>query len=161
MTNPLERTPVWLPHPDLARVVELTPLVSIDLVVRDRSGRTLVGLRSNRPAQGTWFVPGGRVGKNERLAAALARISRAELGRELAPSDARPLGVFEHFYDDNFAGQPHFGTHYVVIAHAFTVDPASLALPEREQHGGYLWLTDDEQRARGDVHPNSLAYCGM
>lgn len=160
MTNPLERTPVWLPPADLARVVELTPLVSIDLVVRDDAGRMLVGLRTNRPARGTWFVPGGRVGKNERLAAAFARISRGELGRELAMSEARPLGVFEHFYDDNFAGEPHFGTHYVVLVYALAVDPARLTLPERDQHGGYAWLSDDEIGARDDVHPNSRAYCG-
>jgi colanic acid biosynthesis protein WcaH len=151
---------VWLPHPDLARVVELTPLVAVDLVVRDGAGRMLIGLRSNRPARGTWFVPGGRVGKNERLAAAFARISRGELGRELAWNEAHPLGVFEHFYDDNFAGEPHFGTHYVVLAYALAVDPATLALPAREQHGGYLWLSDEEILARPDVHPNSQAYCG-
>ena len=160
MTNPLERTPVWLPHPDLARVVELTPLVSIDLVVRDPAGRMLVGLRSNRPAQGTWFVPGGRVGKNERLAAAYQRISRTELGVELTLEEARPLGVFEHFYDDNFAGEPHFGTHYVVLAYGVSIDVERLALPEREQHGGYLWLSDEEIRGRGNVHPNSQAYGG-
>ena len=159
--NPRERTPVWLPPADLARVVELTPLVSIDLVVRDPDGRMLVGLRANRPAQGTWFVPGGRVGKNERLAAALARISRNELGCELAMGEARSLGAFEHFYDDNFAGEPHFGTHYVVLAYALTVEPERLTLPEREQHGGYLWLSDEEIRGREDVHPNSRAYAGL
>ena len=75
-----ESTPVRLPPDLFKRVVELTPLVSIDLVVRDESGRMLVGLRANRPAQGYWFVPGGRVGKNETLREAFDRLTGAELG---------------------------------------------------------------------------------
>ena len=38
-------------------VVASTPLVSIDLIVRNRQGQVLLGLRTNRPAQGGWFVP--------------------------------------------------------------------------------------------------------
>jgi colanic acid biosynthesis protein WcaH len=39
-------------------IIDSTPLISIDLVVRDSSGRVLLGQRLNRPAQGFWFVPG-------------------------------------------------------------------------------------------------------
>ncbi|MBJ6922853.1 GDP-mannose mannosyl hydrolase, partial [Vibrio cholerae] len=38
-------------------VVASTPLVSMDLIVRNRYGQVLLGLRTNRPAQGFWFVP--------------------------------------------------------------------------------------------------------
>src|SRR3954466_13792753 len=48
-----------------ADVVRLAPLVSIDLVIRDPDGDVLVGLRTNAPAKGFWFVPGGRIRKNE------------------------------------------------------------------------------------------------
>jgi colanic acid biosynthesis protein WcaH len=48
-------------------LIENAPLVSIDLIVRQREG-ILLGKRVNRPAQGFWFVPGGRVYKNESLA---------------------------------------------------------------------------------------------
>ena len=39
------------------RVIEATPLVSIDLLVRNERGQVLLGKRANRPAQGLWFVP--------------------------------------------------------------------------------------------------------
>ena len=48
-----------LSREEFLKVVENTPLVSIDLIVQDPQGRILVGYRKNRPAQNTWFVPGG------------------------------------------------------------------------------------------------------
>ena len=61
-------------------VVRSAPLVSIDLVVINSQGQVLLGQRTNRPAQGFWFVPGGRILKNEAMAAAFLRLSKAELG---------------------------------------------------------------------------------
>jgi colanic acid biosynthesis protein WcaH len=69
-----------LSRDDFLAVVTLTPLVSIDLVVVDEEGYILVGKRTNEPAYGTWFVPGGRVNKDETLDAAFERIATDELG---------------------------------------------------------------------------------
>ena len=95
-----------LPHDVFASVVRHAPLVSIDLVVRNPRGEILVGLRRNRPAQGYWFVPGGRIGKGERIAEAFARITRAELGIEHRIEDATFLGVFDHIYPGQFQWRP-------------------------------------------------------
>ena len=141
-------------------IVRHTPLTSMDLVVRNRRGEMLLGLRRNRPAQGWWFVPGSRYGKNETFAQAFARICREELGLECAIDEARPLGAFEHFYDDNFSADPGFGTHYVVLAYELVLDERRLALPD-DQHREYLWLGDEEILSRADVHPNTKAYCGL
>jgi colanic acid biosynthesis protein WcaH len=94
--------PRKLSHDELAGVVKKTPLVSIDLVVKNNRGEILVGLRKNEPARGFWFVPGGRILKDERIAEAFARIGHDELGIDLAFEDARFLGVFEHLYPNNF-----------------------------------------------------------
>ena len=116
-TNPCLLTPpAMLSREDFLQLVRNAPLVSIDLIVRDAQGRVLLGLRNNRPAQGWWFVPGGIVRKGERLEQAFRRISEAELGSVHELSAARSLGHYEHLYDDNFAGEPGFGTHYVVLA---------------------------------------------
>ena len=52
---------------DFLHIVDATPLVSIDLVLRNERDEVLLGQRKNRPAQGIWFVPGGRIRKNERV----------------------------------------------------------------------------------------------
>lgn len=42
---------------EFKQVVSLTPLVAIDLLVRNAHDELLVGKRVNPPAQGFWFVP--------------------------------------------------------------------------------------------------------
>ena len=147
----------FLPPDDFAQVVRHTPLVSIDLVVRDESERVLVGLRLNRPAQGTWFVPGGRINKDERIDDAFLRISHAELGRTIPRGEASLLGVYEHHYDDNALEIPGVSTHYVVLAYQLHVNAASLVLPA-EQHEEFRWMDADEIRNDAAVHPNTKAY---
>ena len=102
---------------DFRRAVEMLPLVSIDLLLHDGQGRYLTGLRSNPPAQGAWFVPGGRIRKNEPLALALDRIAREELGLHAMAAAWTPCGVHEHFYSTNFAGEINRSTHYIVLAY--------------------------------------------
>lgn len=138
-------------------VVQATPLVSIDLLVRDADGRMLVGRRTNPPARGYWFVPGGRIRKGETLAQAFARITLAELGTAFALEASRFAGVYEHFYAEDFTGATGAGTHYVVLAHALAVDAAGLRLPT-DQHDGYRWTTAHEAVADESVHANTRAY---
>ncbi|SAL00607.1 NUDIX hydrolase [Caballeronia calidae] len=143
---------------DFLTVVRLTPLVSIDLIVTDGKRRILVGHRRNRPAQGTWFVPGGRIDKDESLDIAFRRIVKNELGVASAERSAsRFFGVYEHHYDDNFAGAEGIGTHYVVLAYTMTLS-GTVPIGRFDQHSDYLWLLPDELLARDDVHENTKAY---
>jgi colanic acid biosynthesis protein WcaH len=141
-------------------IVRLTPLVSFDLLVRDPRRRLLLGRRTNRPAKDTWFVPGGRIHKDERLAAAFRRITRAELGVEVALAATRFVGYFEHFYPDNRSGAPGFGTHYIVLAQEFARETPLDALPD-DQHAAYRWMSDAEALAHPEVHENTKAYCRL
>ena len=83
----------WLQPEDFESIIRLTPLVSIDLIVRSPDGRVLVGRRNHEPARNTYFVPGGRITKNETRAAAFRRLTREELGAEKSIDEARFLGV--------------------------------------------------------------------
>ncbi len=141
-------------------VVERTPLISIDLVVVDSNQRVLCGWRVNQPARGFWFVPGGRILKDELLDDAFARIASAELGPgDWRRADASLLGVFEHLYDTNFAGAPEITTHYVVLA--YRIDVVDRPTPPDDQHSDYRWLSKTEAESddfRSSLHPNSAAY---
>ena len=106
----------------LVELVRGLPLVSVDLVLVRGGTEILLGLRTNRPAQGSWFVPGGRILKDEPRADALKRVAARELGiADIAALKPQLLGVFEHFYPDCFAGDIGVSTHYVVIAHRINV----------------------------------------
>lgn len=145
-----------LEREDFLKIIDLTPLVSVDLIVRDPQGRVLVGWRVNRPARDAWFVPGGRVYKGERLGDAFRRITAAELGAARAIGEARPLGAFEHLYDDNALDAPGVSTHYVVLAYELTVGDG-LAPPDA-QHSRYRWMAVDDLLADESVHENTRAY---
>lgn len=139
--------------------IRALPLVSVDLVLVRDGREILLGLRTNRPAQGSWFVPGGRIVKNEKRADALARVARHELGiadiHALAPSF---LGPFEHFYPDCFAGDIGVSTHYVVLAHRIDV-PAGFEVPGiDEQHEALRWWPIAEAAASEDVHRYTQDY---
>lgn len=137
-------------------VVESTPLVSIDLVVRNQQGKVLLGERTNRPAQGCWFVPGGRILKDETFEQAFKRLAKIELGKALTLSEATFLGPYEHHYDDNFSGTK-FSTHYVVLGYEVTLDIDTVDLP-KEQHEAYKWWSVDELLASEWVHRNTKDY---
>ncbi len=138
-------------------VVDRTPLVAIDLVIRDSAARILVGLRMNEPAKGSWFVPGGRVLKGETLDDAFARISLMELGVACRRVHSRLIGLYTHLYDTNFLGRPGIGTHYVVMAHEVSAGILTQALPTA-QHGQYRWCAASEAEQGSGVHPNVLPY---
>src|ERR1035437_8231151 len=90
---------------DFETVIRLTPLVAMDMIVRSPEGLVLVGRRTNEPSKGYFFFPGGRITKNETLAAAFRRISLAELGAEKRIEEARFLGAFEDFYTTHYLGR--------------------------------------------------------
>lgn len=71
---------MWLPDETFKSIIQHTPLISIDLIVRNEQGHVLLGQRVNAPAKGYWFVLGGRVRKNETLDDAFVRLVREELG---------------------------------------------------------------------------------
>lgn len=137
-------------------IIGATPLVSIDLIVKNAKGEVLLGYRTNRPAQGYWFVPGGRVQKNERLDNAFLRLTKAELGVAIQRASATFMGVYEHLYDDS-AFDNAVSTHYVVLGYELELDISLDALP-KEQHNQYAWMACDELLSRDDVHVHTKWY---
>ena len=147
----------FLSSADFSTVIRSTPLVSIDLVLTRPDGAVLVGRRQNEPAKAFWFVPGGRIRKDERLDAAFERLLRAETGLDGQRAQARLLGVYEHLYDTNALGDAGFGTHYVVLGYHMTV-PADAVLTADDQHAEFRWRQPADLLADPMVHANTKAY---
>lgn len=149
-------TALLLSGASYSTVIRDTPLVSIDLIVRNAKNEILLGFRRNKPAQGFWFVPGGRICKNETLDQAFARLSEDELGMAVARNKAEFLGVYEHFYVDS-AVADDISTHYVVLAYALRWDGELSSLP-KTQHSQYRWAKPECMARDVTVHPNSQVY---
>jgi colanic acid biosynthesis protein WcaH len=154
----------WLAPETFSMACAALPLVSIDLVIfrQAESGaqpELLLGRRRNRPVQGWWFTPGGRIRKNEAIGQAMQRVAIEEVG--LAPEilrDAQLLGAWDHFYPDS-AFDPSVSTHYVNLAYLVQVSGevvVSLALStdQAAQHSAWRWFSLEEALDEPGVHEN-------
>jgi len=135
-------------------VVENTPLISIDLIVENSEGKVLLGKRVNEPAKSFWFVPGGRVFKDETLDNAFSRTLREEIGLDLVRNESSFYGLYEHFYENNVFNNA-FTTHYIVLAHKIMTDEE---LKLNNQHESYRWFSKEELLKRNDVHKYTKDY---
>lgn len=131
-------------------ILENTPLVSIDFLIQNNMNKILLGKRVNRPAQDYWFVPGGRIRKDERIEDAFVRLSENELGKIITFKEGVLHGVYQHFYDDSFI-EPSVSTHYIALAYNLTVDIDIDNLPH-DQHLSYKWFSKDELMNSEKVH---------
>ena len=138
-------------------IIEATPLVSIDLVIRNPSNKVLLGKRNNRPAMGYWFVPGGRIFKNETINQALKRISEVELSQDLSIKAPSLLGAYDHIYEDNFLNVKGINTHYVVLAFGIALQQ-EIEVKSDEQHTELKWWEIDKLLQDQTVHQNTKVY---
>lgn len=148
-----------LPWETLKTVISSTPLISLDLIVRNSQQQILLGKRINKPAQGYWFVPGGRVLKDETLECAYKRLVKKELGikeKAIESFNAKFKGIYQHIYNDNVTGSD-FSTHYVVIAYEVEFDGSLKELP-KDQHSSYKWLSEKALLIDGIVHKHTKWY---
>ena len=118
------------------KVVEKTPLVSVDLIVKNKDNEIVLGYRNNNPAKNTYFTPGGVIRKNEKVDDAIKRILKDEVGIEYDTISDRITfnGIFNHFYDNNFADDI-FGTHYVCLS--YIIDISDIGINNNSEGNGY------------------------
>jgi colanic acid biosynthesis protein WcaH len=157
--------PKRLERREFLEVLDRTQLVSIDLVIKDPKGRILLGLRTNEPAKDYWFVPGGRIMKDENLEEAFERISEEELGVKYSLAEARLLGPFSHQYETNSYLEPGISTQYIVLAYELHQNDDKIP-NNKIQHSEYKWiavedLDSPESLIAGKIHQNTLVYLRM
>lgn len=134
-------------------VVRSTPVFALDLVMQGSAGSILLGMRENSPARGFWFVPGGRVFKNESLPHAALRILANEVGVEAHDlASLSLLGLYEHIYEDNVFGDPGFNTHYIVGAYVVRLKDG-VSFKTDAQHKEFRVFAVDELMRDTAVHP--------
>jgi colanic acid biosynthesis protein WcaH len=79
-----------------AQVLASVPIACVDLVVRDAQGRVLLVRRTNEPARGAWWFPGGRVLRGEQRVDAVGRKLAEECG--LTASHVEEVGTHDMLF---------------------------------------------------------------
>ena len=141
-----ENNPGYLTDDLFKTIIENTPLVSVDLIVKHK-GKVLLGKRVNKPAQEYWFTLGGRVFKNETIQSAIERIGKLELGI-IPENNPKFIGVFEHLYDDSIFDA--VSTHYVNLG--YEIEVSGLEDLPTDQHNEYRWFGLEELMQSDEVH---------
>lgn len=152
---------MFLSKENFSKLVSFAPLVAIDLCIMSSEG-ILLGKRKNAPAKDSYFVPGGRIRKNETLDSALNRIIKEEtnISENLNFSNQNLLGVYEHFYEDNFFGNKEYNTHYIVLAYLIKVIEVEIKdkIISTDQHSEFLWYRKNSKINNKEIHQNTRDY---
>lgn len=86
-----------LPEKDYKKVLDTMPVVCVDGLIINSQNQYLLVKRNNEPLKGEFWLPGGRLHKNELLETSIKRKIFEELGTEV--SIVKFLGYFEEFFD--------------------------------------------------------------
>ncbi|HAH30716.1 MAG TPA: NUDIX hydrolase [Elusimicrobia bacterium] len=81
-----------LPEEVFFFVSRLTPMVNVDLLVKDEKGRTLLAWRNDRFSGMGWHLPGGIVRFKEKLENRVMKVAEAEIGASVN-FDPAPVAI--------------------------------------------------------------------
>jgi colanic acid biosynthesis protein WcaH len=97
---------IGLPDEIFYFISRTTPLVNVDLLVKDEKGRVLLSWRNDKYYGQGWHIPGGIVRFKETLEQRIQRTAKQELGTEVY-SDSTPLTI-EQFIVPEWENRAHF-----------------------------------------------------
>ncbi|MCK4791163.1 MAG: NUDIX domain-containing protein [Desulfobacteraceae bacterium] len=108
-----------IPIEQYERIIDVLPILCVDIVVKNSTGEYLLIKRANEPLKGNWWVIGGRVLKGETLKQAAVRKVKEETFLDV--DAVFPIG----YYEDTVEANP-FGLasrlHSVSVVFSASVD---------------------------------------
>lgn len=94
-----------LPEEIFLFVTRITPMVNIDLLIKDEKNRTLLSWRDDPFSGKGWHIPGGIVRYKERLIERVKKVAEIEIGTEVK-FEPVPIAINEIILPQNTRG--HF-----------------------------------------------------
>lgn len=146
-----------IPQSLYSQIHEVMPILCVDVVVTNGSDILLV-CRDCEPEKGTWWFPGGRLHKGERLKTGARRIVKQETN--LNVSAPLFLGIAEtQFTTDPFGHKK--GTHTVNAVYlARPSETAIFSVILDDNHIAHRWVEISDVYS-GDFHPYIKRYVAM
>jgi colanic acid biosynthesis protein WcaH len=101
----ISNSSLGLPKEVFLFISRLTPLVNVDLLIKDENGKTLLSWRNDQYAGVGWHVPGGIVRFKENLETRIMKVAEEEIGAKV-DFDPVPIAVNQFICSHNTRG--HF-----------------------------------------------------
>ncbi len=129
------------------QILENMPICCIDVVLYHHQ-KVLLVLRKDEPEKGRWWLPGGRLYKNETLTEAVKRKIREEVGLEVEVK--QKIGAYEYSSDQSSFTDIKTGTHSISInfvAVPLDVDSSedNLDIKIDQTSSDYRWIDHIEE----------------
>lgn len=124
-------------------ILDKVPVFCVDIIVMNNEGEVLVVQRENEPGKGEWWVPGGRLQKNETIVECAKRKAKEELGLDLEPVEI--LGFGETIFNKGpFDGVT---THTVNSFVLMSEIGKQKVTPDKSQHLNWKFISDLDDSA--------------
>lgn len=123
---------VGLPEEVFLLVSRLTPLVNVDLLIKDENGRILLSWRDDIHGAG-WHIPGGIIRFKEHLEDRLKKVAIKEIGTEVK-FDPIPIAFNEIILKHNNRGHFMSFLYKCFLPSSYIPDNGEL----KEKDAGYL-----------------------
>lgn len=88
-----------LPDEVFYYVSQTTPLINVDLLIKDEDRRTLLAWRDDKYSGKGWHIPGGIVRFKERLETRVKKVAESEIGTKVE-FDPTPIALNQLIHDD-------------------------------------------------------------
>lgn len=123
-----------LPDKVFCYISRMTPLVNVDLLIKDEDSRTLLSWRNDAYDGIGWHVPGGIVRFKERLETRVAKVAELEIGASVQ-FDPRPIDLHQFIHRER-----EIRGHFISLLYRCflpsTYKPINKGLSEKD--AGYL-----------------------
>src|SRR5579862_542190 len=118
----------------------ILPLINVDLLIQDDTGRTLLTWRDDEIFGAGWHVPGGIIRYKEPIADRIRACALEELGAEVS-FDAAPLLVTESIREPDIAisSRGHFISLLFRCRLLNSLDESRRADPNAPARGAWHW----------------------
>ena len=128
---------IIIPSKEYSRILEYVPLACVDVVIVKNKKVLLIQRNASGSFKNQWWLPGGRIHKNESLKDAVHRKVFEETG--LRVTIKHQLGSYEAFDKKTSQEGVKSGTH--TIATVFIVElVGSDEIKLDKSHNGYKWV---------------------
>lgn len=116
---------------------EKTVKAGVGVLIFNKAGQILLGLRKSAHGNGTWCPPGGHLEYGESFERAAARETKEETGLLIAEKDLEIAGVTNDFFQES-------GKHYVTVVMQAQAYRGTPEIQEPDKCAEWRWFDSDK-----------------
>lgn len=128
---------IGLPQEAFYFVSQLTPMINVDLLIKNKQGQTLLTWRKDRFYGPAWHIPGGIIRFKESIEDRIAKVAETELGCQVRFS-AEPVNVRSMINKERDI-RGHFISLLYLCELESAPDPGKQCLTPDPQNGEWAW----------------------